>query len=92
MKSININEVKNLNKDYCIDVREVEEYNNLSIPGIKNIPLLTLISNPSDYLNKEDTYYIMCHSGNRSQKACLMLENQGYEVVNLAGGIMGYVS
>ena len=37
-------------------------------------------------LDKDITYHIICQSGARSGQACLFLEAQGYNVVNIAGG------
>jgi len=37
-------------------------------------------------LDKDVTYHIICQSGARSGQACLFLEAQGYNVVNIAGG------
>ena len=39
-------------------------------------------------LDKTKTYYIYCRSGNRSGKACVMMENLGFnESYNLIGGM-----
>ena len=39
-------------------------------------------------LDKTKTYYIYCRSGNRSGKACVMMENLGFnESFNLIGGM-----
>ncbi len=90
MKSIDVNEIKNLDKNMVIDIREVEEYAQKSIDGVKNIPMSGLLLNADSFLNKQDTFYIMCLSGGRSSMACQQLSQQGYDVVNLSGGIMSY--
>ncbi len=90
MNTININEIKNLNLDLVIDIREVDEYKQLSIPGVKNIPMQGLLLNAENFLNKNETYYLMCASGNRSAMTCTQLNAKGYNVVNLAGGISSY--
>lgn len=37
-------------------------------------------------LNKEKPVYLYCRSGNRSGKACKILQEKGYEVYNVLGG------
>lgn len=90
MRTIDVNEINNLDKNFVIDIREASEYAAQSIPGVKNIPMQGLLLNASNFLNKEDTYYIMCLSGGRSMMACTQLTQMGYSVVNLAGGISAY--
>lgn len=91
MKSININEIKNLDLDFVIDIRETDEYASEKIEGVKNIPMMGLLMNPDTFINKQDTFYIMCAAGGRSMQACNELTRNGYNVVNLTGGINGYV-
>ncbi len=90
MKSININEIKNLENIKVIDVREVNEYKQLSIPNTSNIPMMGLIANHENFLDKNETYYIMCQSGGRSFQVASRLEQLGYSVINLEGGIGSY--
>ena len=40
-----------------------------------------------DLFNKDEPVYIFCHSGVRSAQACLYLEQQGFNSVNIIGGI-----
>ena len=89
--SINVNDIDSLvGKAKIIDIREPYEYNEGSIKTSENIPMSNLISTPEDYLDKNDKYYIVCKSGNRSGKLCNILGAEGYNVVNLAGGMMAY--
>ena len=37
-------------------------------------------------LDKEKPVYLYCRSGNRSGKACKILQEKGYEVYNVLGG------
>ena len=90
MKTIDVNEIDNLDKNFVIDVREMDEVKAKAIPGIKNIPMMGLMMNPDQFLNKDVTYYIMCLSGGRSSQTCMTLEDKGYNVINLAGGISSY--
>ena len=69
-----------------IDVRESDEWANGHIPTAKHIPLGTLGSQ-SDQLDRKTSYIIVCHSGNRSGLACELLEELGYDVTNMVGGM-----
>ena len=61
-----------------------------SLPNAKNIPMNFLITNPDNYLNKEEEYYIYCNRGINSKKVCEVLNNLGYKVINLSGGFERY--
>ncbi|MCK5130267.1 MAG: rhodanese-like domain-containing protein [Clostridiales bacterium] len=86
--SINATQLNDMltNNINLIDVREVSEYQAIHIKGAKNVPLMGLLNNPTQFLNKEETYYIVCQSGARSGRACGMLKDQGYNVMNVDGG------
>ncbi len=91
-KVINVNDMDNLiGKVELIDIREPYEYKSGSIRTAKNIPMGTLLANPEKYLIKDKTYYIMCQSGGRSGRTTRELEKQGYDVINVAGGMGSYV-
>jgi rhodanese-related sulfurtransferase len=77
---------KNLN---IIDVREAAEVAGGKIPGAVNIPL-GLIQFKMNELNKNKEYIIVCLSGGRSSMAAQFLESQGYNVTNMAGGMMNW--
>lgn len=73
-----------------IDIREVYEYKSGSIKTAKNIPMGELLAAPHKYLQKEKKYYIMCQSGMRSGKTTANLLDQGFQVVNVSGGMGSY--
>lgn len=73
-----------------IDVRESYEFKKGSIKTAKNIPMGELLNSPEKYLSKDKKYYIMCQSGGRSCKVTEALANQGYNVVNVVGGMGAY--
>jgi len=72
-----------------IDVREVEEVKEGKIPGAVNIPL-GLIEFKMNELDKKKEYVIVCRSGGRSGRASEYLLSQGYDVINMDGGMMSY--
>ena len=91
VKSININEIDDLiGKVNVIDVREPHEFKNGSLKTAKNIPMGDLAKNPGKYLKKDNTYYLFCLSGARSKRTSSYLYDEGFEVVNLSGGIGSY--
>jgi len=91
-KVINVNELDNLaGKVDLIDIREPYEYKGGSLRNSKNIPMNDLINQPDKYIKKDKTYYIMCQSGARSSRTCNFLKKQGFDVINVSGGIGSYV-
>ncbi len=70
-----------------IDCREKDEYELCRIEGSKLIPLSEFEDRFTE-LNQKSEIYIHCHHGGRSARACMFLEDQGYEnVSNVVGGI-----
>lgn len=69
-----------------LDVREVEEFEALHLEGAHNFPLSQL-TDTFEQLDKDNLYYVICKSGIRSARACQFLTEQGYEVVNVKGGM-----
>ena len=74
-----------------IDIRSIEKYNYSHIMDAINIPADQLLINSSRYLNKNNRYYIYCQKGIQSRKICQILKNNGYNVVNVAGGYEAWV-
>jgi rhodanese-related sulfurtransferase len=72
-----------------IDVREDFEWSRGHIPQAKHIPLSELPERMME-LNREQETILVCHSGNRSRKACDFLHEQGYRVVNMSGGMSNW--
>ncbi len=90
-RTLSINDIDELTgKIELIDIREPYEYLGGSIKGAKNIPMQKLLSDPSAYLKQGKVYYVMCHSGARSSRACRYLTRIGYDVVNVGGGFASY--
>lgn len=91
-KVINVNDIDSLiGKIELIDIREEYEYRNGSIESAKNIPMGKLLEEPDKYMKKDKEYYIMCQSGGRSSMACSRLRKNGFDVVNVSGGVGSYL-
>ncbi|MHA6252350.1 rhodanese-like domain-containing protein [Oceanobacillus sp. CAU 1775] len=72
-----------------IDVREDEEVASGIIPGAMHIPLGEVLDRLHE-LDESKHYYMVCRSGGRSGKACQLLSQNGYNVTNLAGGMLDW--
>lgn len=93
MKSISTNELKDLlakgQELNIIDVRETSEVAEGKIPSVINIPL-GLLEFRIQELDKSKEYIMVCRSGGRSGQASLFLESQGYNVINMTGGMLAW--
>lgn len=89
MKEITFNDFYQLYQKESLsvlDVREVEEFEVLHLEGAHNFPLSQL-ADTYKQLDKNNPYYVICKSGMRSARACQFLAEQGYEVINVLGGM-----
>ena len=69
-----------------LDVREPWEFAICSLPGSVHIPM-GQITRRFEELARDRPVVCVCHHGMRSLQVAMWLERQGYETVNLAGGI-----
>ena len=81
-----LNEGKKLN---IIDVREVDEVTAGKIPGAMNMSL-GLVEFRMHELDKSKEYIMVCQSGGRSGRATKFLEDWGYDVINMQGGMLAW--
>lgn len=72
-----------------IDIRNSIDYNNNHIKASINIPRLVLMSNPQDYMNKKDSYYLICDKGKVSLSCARILNALGYNCYSITNGIEG---
>ncbi len=70
-----------------IDIREPFELQELPFQRGISIPMNQLLTNYQSLLDKNITYYILCHHGQRSYLVTEVLTNKGYNVINVVGGI-----
>ncbi|NMP21931.1 rhodanese-like domain-containing protein [Sulfobacillus harzensis] len=70
-----------------IDVRTIGEFRSGHIPGARLIPLGEL-GRRMDEIPKDQPVVTVCRSGSRSQMAAKQLKKAGYDVYNMAGGMM----
>jgi rhodanese-related sulfurtransferase len=72
-----------------LDVRETSEVERGTIPGAIHIPLGELLDRFGE-LDVARPVACLCRSGNRSAMAADFLERNGFDAVNLAGGILAW--
>ncbi len=94
IKTIDVHELKNRmdkQQDLClIDVRELDEWQAVHIPGSIHIPKDTIPSKlEAAVADKAHPIYLLCKGGIRSIYAAQSLIELGYnEVYSISGGIM----
>ncbi|WP_243298084.1 rhodanese-like domain-containing protein [Bacillus litorisediminis] len=93
IKQITPDEVKKLLEEdetlNLIDVREDDEVAQGMIPEAVHIPMGEIPDN-LDKLDKNQEYIIICRSGRRSENVSHFLQDQGYKVRNMVGGMLAY--
>jgi rhodanese-related sulfurtransferase/TusA-related sulfurtransferase len=73
-----------------LDVREPAEFAFNRIPGAKSIPLGELETRIHE-LNAEDEIHVVCRTGNRSDMACQLLTEKGFNNIrNIVPGMSGW--
>ncbi|HWJ78026.1 MAG TPA: rhodanese-like domain-containing protein [Niallia sp.] len=93
MKQVTAKEVEHLLVEgksvNIIDVREVDEVETGKIPGAIHIPL-GLVEFRMHELDKSKEYIMVCRSGGRSARAYQFLEDRGFHVINMTGGMLAW--
>ncbi|MEY4223461.1 MAG: hypothetical protein RIS33_395 [Actinomycetota bacterium] len=91
IKEIDVDELASKGSVPLIDVRESDEYEAGHVPGAVLVPLGSVpAADLSAY--RGSTLYVICKSGGRSMRACEFLADGGFDVVNIAGGTMAWIS
>ena len=91
MKTINVKELKHLfssgSKEFeLLDVRETDETILCKLDQAIHIPMMSVPKRLNELNNKKEII-VMCHSGVRSMQVCIFLNRNGYNAINLNGGI-----
>ena len=92
MKEITFNDFYQLYQNEqlsLVDVREIEEFKMLHLEGAHNLPLSQL-TDTYEQLDKEQLHYVICKSVMRSARAFQFLAEQGYDVINVQGGMTAF--
>lgn len=74
-----------------LDVREDDEWAAGHIQGAVHIPLMDLPARLGEFVELEAPQtLVVCKAGGRSARAVAYLAQQGYDVVNLVDGMIGW--
>ena len=76
-----------------LDIREQDEWDAGHAPAAVHIPMSELpqrVDELAPFLERDEPLVITCRSGGRVQRVMPWLAQQGYEVANLAGGMMAW--
>jgi rhodanese-related sulfurtransferase len=72
-----------------LDVREDDEWQAGHAPGALHVPMGDLPARLADLPDEE--LYVVCRSGGRSARAAAWLVRNGYDAVNVVGGMGAWV-
>jgi rhodanese-related sulfurtransferase len=77
---------------HILDVRTPAEYHSGHIPGSVLIDIMDVsFQDKVAELPKEEVYYVVCRSGNRSATACRFMEQMGFtDTTNITGGMLDW--
>ena len=92
-KNVSVQDLANASEanKVVLDVREDWEFAEGHVPGAILIPLGELERRSSE-LDPNDTLYVICRSGNRSQEASNILLKNGFkDIRNVQGGTLAWV-
>jgi rhodanese-related sulfurtransferase len=87
MRSVTPADVHAIDGAVILDVREPREHEQAHVEGTIDIPLGELVAR-IDELPRDTTVHVLCHVGGRSAQATQYLEAQGFDAVNIDGGIV----
>ncbi len=73
-----------------IDVRELDEWEEGHISSARLIPLSEFTQRIGELAQDDQEIVLICRSGGRSGRACEYLDAQGYDVVNVTGGMLAW--
>lgn len=74
---------------FLLDVREAEEWAAGHVDGALHIPMGTLTAR-LDEVPKDTRVYVMCRVGGRSGQVTAYLAQQGWDAVNIDGGMLAW--
>ena len=74
-----------------IDVREQDEWDAGHAPDARLVPLSQLQDRLAE-LPESARFLVVCHSGMRSMRATAFLRNDGFDAVNVTGGMVAWAA
>ncbi len=73
-----------------VDVREVDEWQAGHAPGAIHIPLGEVVSRVGEL--PQGDVYVVCRSGGRSGRAVAWLRENGFDAINVGGGMQAWAA
>ncbi|MCH5237822.1 MAG: rhodanese-like domain-containing protein [Muribaculaceae bacterium] len=79
---------------YLLDVRTTEEFNAGHIENAHNLDVTqpSFVESAKEILPKDKIIAVYCKSGKRAGQAADILSGIGYDVIDLQGGIEGWIA
>ncbi|MFE3201306.1 rhodanese-like domain-containing protein [Embleya sp. NPDC059237] len=74
---------------FVLDVREAYEWDAGHVAGARHIPMNTLLDR-IDEVPHDTRVYVMCRVGGRSAQVTHYLGQQGWDAVNVDGGMLAW--
>ena len=74
---------------YLLDVRENPEWESGHAPEAVLLPM-SVIQGRVDEVPRDRPVYVVCHSGGRSAQVAAWLNQQGFDAVNVTGGMLAW--
>ena len=74
-----------------LDVREDDEWQRGHAPGARHVPMGDVPARIAE-LDTDATLYVVCHAGGRSQRVAEYLSRNGYEPINVEGGMLAWAA
>ena len=72
-----------------LDVREDDEWQRGHAPGAQHIPMGDVPARLAE-IDTEAQLFVVCHAGGRSQRVAQYLARNGYEPINVTGGMWAW--
>lgn len=72
-----------------LDVREDDEWQRGHAPNAQHIPMGDVPAR-MDEIDPDKELFVICHAGGRSQRVAQYLKRNGYEPVNVDGGMLAW--
>jgi rhodanese-related sulfurtransferase len=74
-----------------LDVREDDEWRRGHAAGAQHIPMGE-VPTRLDEIDPQTKLYVICHAGGRSARVAQFLASNGYQPVNVSGGMLAWAS